>query len=198
MLARNAYRPAGGIALVTAFILLLLLLVMQITDQMVWDLADFAFAGALLFGTGLTYQLVARKGGNIAYRFAVGAALAAAFILVWVNLAVGLIGSEDEPANLMYFGVLAVGIMGALIARFQPRGMARALFVTALAQALVVVIALIAGKHRDEVSPLFEILALNGFFIAMFVGSALLFRHAAREQTPASVGGPIDERAGWG
>ena len=28
----------------------------------------------------------------------------------------------------MYFGVLAVGIVGALLARFQPHGMARALF----------------------------------------------------------------------
>ena len=188
MLARNAYRSAVGIALATAFILLLPLLAMQITDEVVWSPADFAFAGALLFGTGLTYELVARKAGTIAYRFAVGAALAAAFILVWMNAAVGLIGSEDEPANLMYIGVLAVGIIGALIARFQPRGMARALLATALAQALVVVIALIAGKHRDEVSPLFEILALNGFFVALFVGSALLFRYAAREQTPAGAG----------
>jgi len=42
---------------------------------------------------------------------------------------------------LMYIGVLAVGIIGALIARFQPHGMARALFATALAQMLVAVIA---------------------------------------------------------
>ena len=83
--------------------------------------------------------------GNSAYRAAVGVALAAAFILVWVNLAVGIIGSEDNPANVMYGGVLAVGIIGAIIARFQPHGMARALVATALAQALVAVIALIAG-----------------------------------------------------
>ena len=44
----------------------------------------------------------------------------------------------------MYFGVLAVGMAGALIARLRPRGMARALFATALAQALVAAIALIA------------------------------------------------------
>jgi hypothetical protein len=41
----------------------------------------------------------------------------------------------------MYFGVLAVGISCALIARLQPHGMARALFATALAQALVATIA---------------------------------------------------------
>jgi hypothetical protein len=75
-----------------------------------------------MFGTGLAYELAVRMSSDTAYRAAAGIALAAAFILIWVNLAVGIIGSEDELANLMYFGVLAVGIIGALIARFQPHG----------------------------------------------------------------------------
>jgi GNAT superfamily N-acetyltransferase len=122
-----------------------------------------------------------------AYRAAVGVALAAAFILVWMNLAVGVIGTEDDLANLMYVGVLAVGIIGAIVARFRPHGMARALFATALAQALVAGIALIFGLGLPWSPPL-EILALNGFFVALFVGSAMLFRHAGREQTPAGAG----------
>jgi len=162
------------IALAVAFILLLPLFAMQITDEVAWDLADFAIAGALLFGTGLAYELLARKAGIISYRAAVGVALAAALLLVWMNLAVGIIESEDNPANLMYVGVLAVLIIGALIVHFRPRGMARALFATALAQALVTVIALIAEKNLA----VFEILMLNGFFVALWVGSALLFRRA--------------------
>jgi hypothetical protein len=122
-----------------------------------------------------------------AYRLAVGVALAAAFILVWLSLGVGIIGADGDPANMVYFGVLAVGIIGAIIARFQPHGMARALFAMALAQALVAVIALIFGLGLPW-SPPVEILALNGFFVALFVGSALLFRYAAREQTPAGAG----------
>ena len=137
-------------------------------------MADFVVAGALLFGTGLAYELVARKAGSIAYRAAVGVALAAALLLVWMNLAVGIIGSEDNPANLMYIGVLAVVIIGALIAHFRPQGMARALFATALAQALVAVIALIAEKDLA----VFQLLMVNGFFVALWVGSALLFRRA--------------------
>lgn len=155
-----------------AFILLLPLLAMQITDEVVWDLADFAVAGALLVGAGLTYELAARKTGNIAYRAAIGVAIAAALILVWVNLAVGLIGTEDDPANLMYGGVLAVGIIGAIIARFRPHGMARALLATALAQALVAVIALIAGLGFTFI--------LTGFFVALWLISAWLFLKAAR------------------
>jgi hypothetical protein len=182
MLARNMYRSVVGVALATAFTLLLPLLAAP-----AWTLFDFVFAGALIFGTGLTYVLVARKAGNIAYRAAVGVALAAAFILAWLNLAVGVIGTSGDPANLMYIGVLAVGIIGAIIARLKPHGMARALLATALAQALVAVIALIFGLG-SSLSPPVEILALNGFFVALFVGSALLFRNAAREQSPAGAG----------
>ena len=116
---------------------------------------------------------------NAAYRFAVGVALGAAFLLVWLSLGVGIIGKDGDPANLMYFGVLAVGLIGALLARFQPRGMARALVAMALAQTVVVVIALLERLGYPWSGPL-EILALNGFFVALFVGSAWLFRHAAR------------------
>jgi hypothetical protein len=175
----TAYRSAIGVALAAAFILLLPLLAMQITDEVVWDLADFAVAGALLVGTGLMYALAARKAGHIAYRAAVGVALAAALLLVWINLAVGIIGTEDNPANLMYIGVLAVGIIGAVVARLQPHGMARALFAAALAQAVVAAIALIARLGLPWSGPA-EIIGLNGFFMALFAGSAWLFRRAAR------------------
>jgi hypothetical protein len=147
---------------------------MQVTDEVDWDLADFASAGALLVGVGVTYELAARKTASRAYRAAVGVALAAALILVWMNLAVGIIGTEDNPANLMYGGVLAVGIVGAIVARFQPHGMARALVATALAQALVAVIALIAGLGFTG--------PITVFFAALWLISACLFRIAAREQ----------------
>ena len=75
-------------------------------------------------------------GSSSAYRSAVGVALAASCILVWLSLGVGIIGKDGDPANLMYFGVLVVGIIGAVIARFRPHGLARALFAMALAQAL--------------------------------------------------------------
>jgi len=158
---------------------------MQITDEVVWDWTDFAVAGALLVGTGLTYVLTARKVDNIAYRSAVGVTLAAALLIVWINLAVGIIGTEDNPANLMYIGVLVVVIIGAIIARFEPIGMSHALFATALAQALVAVIALIAGLGSTGPIWPWDILILNGFFAALWVGSAWLFQKAARKESPA-------------
>jgi hypothetical protein len=170
-----------------ALILLLPLLAMQVTDQVVWDVADFVVLGALLVGIGVIYELAVRMTGNTAYRSAVGVALTAAFILIWMSLGVGIIGKDGDPANLMYFGVLAVGIIGAFIARFKSSGMARALFATALAQTLVAMITLIA-KLGYPWSGTLEVLVLNGFFVALFIGSAWLFRHAAREQPPASAG----------
>jgi hypothetical protein len=168
----------------TAAILLLLpLFAMQVTNEVAWDLADFVFAGVLIVGVGVAYELTVRMTGNTPYRAAVAVALAAAFILIWINLAVGIIGTEDNPANLMYGGVIVVGIIGAVIARFRPDGMARALFAAALAQAVVAAIALIAGM-QSPVSPAIEILGLNGFFAALWLGSAWLFRKAARGQAP--------------
>ncbi len=161
-------------AAVVALILMVPLVAMQFTDEVAWDETDFIVAGVLLFGTGLAYELVARKAGTIVYRAAVGLALVAALILVWMNLAVG---TEDDSPGLLLFGVLVVGIIGAIIARFRPHGMARALFATALAQALVAVIAMIAWEQY------FEVLILNGFFIALWVGSALLFLRAARKHS---------------
>jgi hypothetical protein len=161
-----------------ALMLLTPLVAMQFTEQVVWSVTDFAIFGAMLAGAGITLELAARMTRNSAYRAAVGLAVAAAFFLVWVNGAVGIIGHEGDPANLMYVGVLAVGVIGAVVARFRAPGMARALLATAVAQALVAAIAIVGGLGAPWSGPA-ELLAINGFFIALFVGSAWLFKHAA-------------------
>jgi hypothetical protein len=114
-----------------------------------------------------------------AYRYAVGLALAAALVLVWLSLGVGIIGADGDRANLMYAAVIAVGIIGASTARLRPGGMARTLFAMALVQAVIGAIALIRGLGYPASPPL-ELVGLNGMFIALFVGSALLFRRAER------------------
>ena len=116
---------------------------------------------------------------NSMFRSACGLAIAAALLLAWLSLGVGIIGSDGDPDNRMYFGVLAVGIVGTLISRFRPQGMARALLATALAQTAVAVIALAAGLGRPWSGPL-ELVLLNGLFVVLFVGSAWLFGRAAR------------------
>jgi len=144
-----------------------------------WDVVDFTVFGAMLLSVGVIYTLARRSAANTGYRVAVGVALAAAFVLIWVNGAVGIIGDANNDANMMYFGVLIIGIIGALIARFQPLGMARALYATAFAQTAVAVIALIAGLGSS--APIWpkDILVLTGLFVALWLLSAWLFRHSA-------------------
>jgi len=132
----------------------------------------------LLGGAGLAYELVAKKRmSNTAYRSAVGVALAAVFLLVWVSAAVGgILG--DDPANMMYFGVLLVGLSGAMIARLEPQGMSRAMLATAFAMVLVPAIALMIGTpaFANGVPAVF---GLHAAFALLFVGSAWLFRRAS-------------------
>jgi hypothetical protein len=157
-----------------------------------WHWPWFAFPawGAVLLGAGLTYKLIASKGGTIAYRVAVGIACVTGFVLVFINAAAGIIG--DGAVNLLYLGVLAVGFFGALIARFEARGMALALVATAVAQMLVPAVALVIWKAGwldlllDPHSPhppfhpgIGPVFGLNAIFAMLWVVSALLFRHAA-------------------
>lgn len=173
------YQSIGLLALTTGLLLLIPLIAMQFTDEVVWTLSDFVIAGTLLFGTGLTYKLITRKSSKTAYHVAIGFALFTGLFLVWVNGAVGIIGSEDNPINLLYFGVILLGIIGAFIARFQAKKMALTMYAMAIAQALVAVLALIGGFYQSPPSTVFHIISVNGFFIMLFVVSALLFRYTA-------------------
>ncbi|MHB8906447.1 MAG: hypothetical protein ACYC6D_10015 [Melioribacteraceae bacterium] len=175
-----------GVALLAAVLLLLPLLAMLITKEVDWSLFDFVAAWILLFSAGFTYRMVARKMNNIMYKAAVGVAVGTSLLLIWSNLAVGLIGSEDNPANWMYIGVLAIGFLGAIIARLQPKGMYRVLFSMAFAHALIAVIALIARLDLSAESSAIEILGVNGFFAVLWIGSALLFRNVKEAQMPVN------------
>ncbi len=162
-----------------ALILLHPLVAMRFTDEVNWGAADFLFMGALLGAVGLGLELVVRGTHNGAYRVAAGVALALAFLLVWINAAVGIIGSQNEPANRLFGGVLAVAFLGAIAARFRPAGLARAMAATALAQSSVPLIASAFGLGPAPLLWSIKVLALTGVFAAMWLLSAWLFRRAA-------------------
>jgi hypothetical protein len=157
-----------------ALLLVLPFVAMQLTDEVSWGPGDFGLLAAMLFGACGIYELAARRTVDRAYRAAAAIALVSALSLGWVNLAVGVIGAEDNPANLMYFAVLIVGVAGALMARFRPRGMARTMVAVAVAQVAVGIIAWAAGLGSTGQS-----LLLNGGFAAVWLLSASLFRKAS-------------------
>ena len=109
--SKPAYRSAVRVALATAFILLLPLVAMQITDEVDWSLADFAFAGVLLGGTGLLLELAARKPGSIAYRAAA----------ITIGVAAIALGEADDAPGLVLFGCLLIAGTVALAVRTAQR-----------------------------------------------------------------------------
>lgn len=164
-----------------AFVLLLPFLAMQVTREVDWDARDFIIIGAMLAMAGGTIELGARMSRNWSYRGGVGFAVAAAFLLIWVNLAIGFLGNEDNPANLMFFGVFAVGIVGGLIADFRPAGMAVVMVATAAAQVVVGGVALAAGLGSAGYAGVYEVLMGSTLFAGMWLASAWFFRRADRQ-----------------
>ena len=164
---------------IAAGLLLLPLVAMQFTDEVDWTVLDFAFAAVLIGGVGLTLEFVFRTTRNAAQRIATGLLLAASFLLIWINAAVGIIGNEDNPLNLLYGGVLLIAFGGTIVARFRPRGMVRAMAATAVVQTLVGAVAVFAGGNDPPGAG--GAILLNGFFVVMFAGSAWLYRAAAAD-----------------
>jgi hypothetical protein len=170
---------------IVVVLILMIPLAMQFqpfADEVQWDEA-IAYGVILLIAGGFYELWLWLKTRTSAYRFAFGVGLAGVLLLGWVSGAVGIIGSENQPVNLMYWAVPVALLTGALISRFKPRGMARTLFVAAFVQALVPVVALIISP---EVSwgnvGVIGVFVVNSIFAVLFVASALLFRHAAQAE----------------
>lgn len=162
-------------ALITLIILLIPTLGNHFVEGWNWSAGDFLGAGTFIFGTGLAYELLSRK-GNAAFRGGVGVMVVTALLLLWVTLAVGVAGGEDNPANVLYLGVVLLPILGTIIAQLEPRAMARALFCTAVVQLLT---ALLIATGKPAVPDVTHFFLLNGFFAALWAGAGVLFWRAA-------------------
>jgi hypothetical protein len=179
MAGLNGWRIAGwGFA---AALLLTPAVAMQFSPDVNWTLFDFAFAAVLIGGTGLLIELAARSSSKWSYRGGALLALAATFLLIWINGAVGIIGNESNPANLVFLAIIGVAVVGALIARGRAAGMARAMFVAAGAQALTGLVVFAAGVGSTEPPGQVGLLVLIEFFAVLWTASGWLFRAAARE-----------------
>jgi hypothetical protein len=110
-MSRSLYRSVIRVALATAFIVLLPLVGMLITDEVDWGLADFVLAAALVGGTGLLLELAARKPGLSAY----GAAATA------IGVAAIVLGEADDAPGLVLFGGLLIVGTVALAFRTAQR-----------------------------------------------------------------------------
>jgi len=174
----NWLRAAGWTA--AALLLALPLVAMRFTSDVDWTLRDFVVMGALLGGSGLVLELATRKAPNLLHRLGVTAAVATSCLLVWVNLAVGFLGDEGNPANLMFLGVIGVAAMGAIVARSRPLAMAHAMLLAAGAQVIAGAVGFAAGWSSPGAQGIYEVVRGTSLFSALWLASAALFWKAGR------------------
>lgn len=144
-----------------------------------WTLEDYIIVGVLGLIAALMLGLATRKSLRLSYR---AGALIAVFTGMAVFMsagAVGIIGGEDNVANLLYLGVLALGIVGAIVARFRANGMALTMFLVAAAHILIAAGALLLDVGRDGHLYPYDVIVATGGFSAAFFLSAWLFSRAA-------------------
>ncbi|WP_225409339.1 hypothetical protein [Stigmatella hybrida] len=164
---------AGALLLVPA-------VAMQFTPEVQWDKTDFLVMGALIAAVGGAIEFLMRRANSPAYRAGAALTLVTSFLLIWVNLAAGVIGTEDHGANLLYAGVLAILAGGALRSHFRPAGMMHTLVAVAAAQAAIGAAAVLAGWGAEGPNWPRDVIGANGMFAALWLASATLFGRAAR------------------
>jgi len=161
---------------------------MQFTDDIQWAPSDFIFAGVVLIGAGAIAELAVRASGAWSYRIGVGLAVFASALLLWFNGAVGIIGSEDNPANLLYLGVILAALVGSVASRFRAGGMALAMAAAAALQVIVGVLAVLRGWGAGSENWPRPVIVLSIVFGLIWLSSAALFRRAARARQAAVQG----------
>lgn len=158
----------GKIALIVGLLLLIPLAAMQFSTEVTWTGSDFVFAGILLFGAGMAYELISRRSANFVYKAGTAVGVGTGLILIWGSLAVG-----EYPYALMFLGVVATAFLGSLLVWFKPKGLVYVMYLAAAGHAVIVMVAQVLG-FRD-----FDIFMVNAFFAILWVGAGLLFRKAA-------------------
>lgn len=148
---------------------------MRFTSDVAWTGSDFALFGAMLLTGCIAFETAARAARSLAYLGASVIALGAAFLLVWANLAVGIVGEPAHPANLAFMAIPLAGIAGALLARRQPRGMAITLAVMAALQVMAAGLAFWTAVQ----APRGFLLGFTATYVAVWLVCAALFRKAA-------------------
>lgn len=153
---------------------------MLFNDEVRWTLSDFLVAGTILGGLALMFEALIRRGGT-AYRAAAALTLGACLLLVWVNLAVGIVGEGDHPANFLFMAVVLIAGAGAAGAGLAAAGMARTMLLAGIVQALILPVVLTGSAGAQEAPnwPL-AVSVLTALLTATWLSAAWLFRQAAR------------------
>ena len=151
---------------------------MQFTDEVDWTGGDFLFAAIMFTTIGGLLELAARVSASLAYRVGSAMAVGTGFLTIWITLAVGIVGAEDNPQNILYFGIVGMAICVAVAALGDPRALARGMRATAVFQGLVCLVHVI-----DAIYPA---VLIDGFFTMTWLTAGALFARAAKERETAA------------
>lgn len=170
-----------------AFLLLLPLLAMQVTEQVAWTGSDFAFAAVLIFSALGAYEVAARRTAVAAgprrtwYRAGVALGIGATFLLFWGN---GAVSVTDSPADLYYYvaGLLGIGVV--VVSLTRPAAGAVGMVGVALALVLAAAVTLLTGRVPNPFVPVSELLVITGFYGALYAAAAWLLRESTRALPP--------------
>jgi MFS family permease len=155
-------------------LLLTPLVMMRISDQWHWTIGGFLFAGIMIGGVGLLYELAERASGSRAYRIGVGLALVASFLTVWTTIV------RDDGTGMGYFMVILAGVVGSFSAWFRPAGMARTMLGLAVLQVLLGIATVTAPSTATVPDGAFKAAVFSGVFTVLWLICATLFRAAAK------------------
>jgi signal transduction histidine kinase len=151
--------------------------VAKLTLNIPWTAFDFIFWAVMLLVAAGVCEIALRLSGRLAYRAGMIVAVGTSFLIIWSNLAVGIIGDENNPLNQIFFGVIALAVVGAVLARFRPKGMAIAMAVTAAAQ---------FGTGFNALADEQIVFGIVTVFALGWLLAAGLFREAARAEVEAA------------
>ncbi len=146
-----------------------------------WDALDYMAALALVAGSTGAYWIATRSARSLWHHVAVLIAAGGALLMLWMQLAVGLIGSGAHPINEAMGLVLVVGATGALLSRFRASGLRTTLLVAAGTQMVLGAIGFIL-LPAEFFSDTFLVTA---FFSGLWTASAFLFHLAVLKELRA-------------
>ena len=148
-------------------------------DDAFFDRLPLLLLALILIGIIIAVVLTWKNKSGI--RSALGLALFTSFLIVWMNAAVGIIGSEENRINIIYYGLVIFSIIWVMFENYSVLGFARSMFASMIVAVLLgVSVMIIAGINGVSFIGLIQIAALNGMFATLYGISALLFRRSAQ------------------
>ena len=169
-------RWTAGLAL-----LLTPLAMMQVSSDWNWTIGDFLFAGTMIGGLGLLYELAERASGSRAYRAGVAITLVASFLTVWTMLV------RDDGTGMSFFMLVMAAAVGAFAAWFRPAGMARTMVGVAIMQLLLGIATATALVTATTAGGPSKALVFSAVFAALWLIAAAFFRAAAKGDREAAM-----------